>query len=69
MLTEIAVSVPMILTVGAFVGLVEVELAYALLARDEGRRSPRSSRAPRRREESSPDYRVIASAKLSKLST
>ncbi|MEZ0235509.1 MAG: hypothetical protein ACAH81_11255 [Actinomycetota bacterium] len=35
-LTEIAVSVPMILTVGAFVGLVEVELAYALLARDDG---------------------------------
>ncbi|MGZ8581027.1 MAG: hypothetical protein ACXWW9_07065 [Actinomycetota bacterium] len=37
-LIEIAVSVPMILTVGAFVGLVEVELAYALLARDD--RSP-----------------------------
>jgi hypothetical protein len=35
-LIEIAVSVPMILTVGAFVGLVEVELAYALLARDDG---------------------------------
>ena len=26
----------MILTVGAFVGLTEVELAYALLARDDG---------------------------------
>jgi len=35
-LVEIAISVPMILTVGAFVGLVEVELAYALLARDDG---------------------------------
>lgn len=35
-LVEIAVSVPMILTIGAFVGLVEVELAYALLARDDG---------------------------------
>jgi hypothetical protein len=35
-LTEIAVSIPLILTVGAFVGLTEVELAYALLARDEG---------------------------------
>ena len=35
-LIEIAISVPMILTVGAFVGLVEVELAYALLARDDG---------------------------------
>lgn len=35
-LVEIAVSIPMILTVGAFVGLVEVELAYALLARDDG---------------------------------
>jgi hypothetical protein len=37
-IVEIAVSVPMILTVGAFVGLVEVELAYALLARDDGSR-------------------------------
>jgi hypothetical protein len=35
-LVEIAVSVPLILTVGAFVGLTEVELAYALLARDAG---------------------------------
>jgi hypothetical protein len=35
-IVEIAVAVPMILTIGAFVGLVEVELAYALLARDEG---------------------------------
>lgn len=35
-LTEIALSVPLIVTVGAFVGLSEVELAYALLARDEG---------------------------------
>jgi len=34
--TEIAVAIPLILTVGAFVGLSEVELAYALLARDEG---------------------------------
>jgi hypothetical protein len=33
---QLAVSVPLILTVGAFVGLTEVELAYALLARDEG---------------------------------
>lgn len=35
-LVEVVVSVPMILTIGAFVGLVEVELAYALLARDDG---------------------------------
>lgn len=35
-LTEIVLSVPLIVTVGAFVGLAEVELAYALLARDEG---------------------------------
>jgi hypothetical protein len=35
-LTEIALAVPLIVTVGAFVGLSEVELAYALLARDEG---------------------------------
>jgi hypothetical protein len=35
-IVEIAVAVPMILTIGAFVGLVEVELAYALLARDAG---------------------------------
>jgi hypothetical protein len=35
-LVEAAVAVPSILTVGAFVGLVEVELAYALLARDAG---------------------------------
>jgi len=33
---ELLVSLPVILTVGAFVGLTEVELAYALLARDEG---------------------------------
>lgn len=33
---ELAVSVPLILTVGAFVGLTEVELSYALLARDDG---------------------------------
>jgi hypothetical protein len=33
---ELLVSLPMILTVGAFVGLTEVELAYALLARDDG---------------------------------
>lgn len=35
-LTEVLVSIPLILTVGAFVGLTEVELAYALLARDDG---------------------------------
>jgi hypothetical protein len=35
-LIELLVSVPLILTVGAFVGLTEVELAYALLARDDG---------------------------------
>lgn len=35
-LAEAAVAVPSILTIGAFVGLVEVELAYALLARDAG---------------------------------
>lgn len=35
-LVELLVSVPLILTVGAFVGLTEVELAYALLARDDG---------------------------------
>jgi hypothetical protein len=35
-LTEIALSVPLIVTVAAFVGLSEVELAYALLARDDG---------------------------------
>jgi hypothetical protein len=35
-LVELVVSVPLILTVGAFVGLTEVELAYALLARDDG---------------------------------
>jgi len=35
-LAEAAIAVPSILTVGAFVGLVEVELAYALLARDAG---------------------------------
>ena len=35
-LTEIMLAIPMIVTVGAFVGLVEVELAYALLARDDG---------------------------------
>jgi hypothetical protein len=35
-IAEVLVSVPLILTVGAFVGLTEVELAYALLARDEG---------------------------------
>ena len=40
------VSVPLILTVGAFVGLTEVELAYALLARDE--RSPVAQSSPRR---------------------
>jgi hypothetical protein len=33
---EILVSVPLILTVGALVGLTEVVLAYALLARDPG---------------------------------
>lgn len=33
---EVLVSVPLILTVGAFAGLTEVELAYALLARDDG---------------------------------
>ena len=33
---EIVVAIPLILTIGAFVGLTEVELAYALLARDEG---------------------------------
>lgn len=32
---ELAVSLPLILTLGAFVGLTEVELAYALLARDD----------------------------------
>ena len=35
-LIEVSLAVPLILTVGAFVGLVEVELAYALLARDDG---------------------------------
>jgi hypothetical protein len=35
-LTEIAVSIPLILTIAAFVGLSDVELAYALLARDDG---------------------------------
>jgi hypothetical protein len=35
-LAELIVAVPSILTIGAFVGLVEVELAYALLARDPG---------------------------------
>ncbi|MGH2539142.1 MAG: hypothetical protein ACRDGK_01325 [Actinomycetota bacterium] len=33
---ELLVSLPLILTVGAFVGLTEIELAYALLARDDG---------------------------------
>jgi len=35
-LTEVTLAIPLILTVGAFVGLAEVELAYALLARDDG---------------------------------
>ncbi len=35
-LAEAAIAVPSIVTIGAFIGLVEVELAYALLARDPG---------------------------------
>jgi hypothetical protein len=35
-LAEAAISVPSIVTIGALIGLVEVELAYALLARDPG---------------------------------
>lgn len=44
-LVELAVSIPMILTIGAFVGLTEVELAYALLAREEGSRTAADVRA------------------------
>ncbi len=35
---ELVVEVPLILTVGAFVALTEVVLAYALMARDPGSR-------------------------------